>query len=170
MSSTFVPPDFEVPTQWRNEQLWLWSLTVGDLDEDHAAVMESEPDLHAIFSARHRWPASDLTREQNQKDILRHESEASDRQSFAYVIGSADGQHYHGCIYLYPTTKAFDVQAYFWLRRSVRTPEREEAVLRALRSWLTSAWPFQKVVFPGRTIDWAEWRKLEPLEPPPLVD
>jgi hypothetical protein len=170
MSSTFVPPDFEVPRQWRNEQFWLWSLTANDLDEDHAAVLESEPDLHAVFAPAHRWPQAGISREQDRDDLLRHEREFGERSGFAYVIGSADGQHYLGCVYLYPTTRPFDVRAYFWLRTSQRTPEREAEVLRALRSWLTTAWPFQKVVFPGRTVEWSEWQALDPPEAPPRGD
>jgi hypothetical protein len=169
MSSTFVPPDFEIPQQWRNEQFWLWPLTPADLDEDHAAVTESEPELHAVFSPAHHWPAPDLTREQNRIDLAMHEREFAERAGFAYVIGSPDGQHYLGCLYLYPTAKPFDVQAYFWVRSAQRTPGREDELLRALNSWLTTAWPFQKVAFPGRSIGWAEWRAIPPSEPAPVV-
>jgi hypothetical protein len=35
----------------------------------------------------------------------------------------------------------------------------ESRLFSALREWLAKEWPFKKVAFPGRDIDWKQWAK-----------
>lgn len=78
----------------------LRALTVGDLDRDFSAIMESAAEIKAANPGSH-WPAG-LTKEQNLIDLAWHQREFEARRSFAWVIENAEGR-YLGCLYVYPS-------------------------------------------------------------------
>jgi hypothetical protein len=60
-----------------------------------------------------------------------------------------------------PTTKRdHDASVLLWARQSELATGLEDRLHAAVQSWLTAAWPFRAVAYPGRSIDWDTWRAL----------
>lgn len=69
-----------------------------------------------------------------------------------------------GCVYIDPTRRSgFDAEVFLWARQSELAGGLEERLYRTVQEWLRADWPFEKVAFPGRDIDWPAWRAI-PLE------
>jgi hypothetical protein len=63
-----------------------------------------------------------------------------------------------GCCYIYPSEKSgYDAKAYWWVRTSAVAGGLDEKLGAAFHQWLSSAWPFKRVAFPGRDIAWDAW-------------
>jgi hypothetical protein len=48
---------------------------------------------------------------------------------------------------------------FFWLS-SLQCQITVEDTLARLRLWIAESWPFAKVAFPGREIDWDRWEAM----------
>ncbi len=106
--------------------------------------METQARLRA--SAPNGWPREGFTLEENTRDLLDHEREFEQRESFAYTVLSLDEVEVLGCVYLNPPADAeADVDVHLWIR------ERDYGAGYALRlhqlvdDWLKSRWPFERV-------------------------
>ena len=155
----FVPADFTVPAKLETDEFRLRMLTVHDVVKDYDAVMSSVEHLKTIWPAS-GWPVG-LTLEQNLIDLGWHQKEFQTRRSFAYTVVSLDEFMVLGCVYLDPSSKRdYDAVAFLWARQSQLESGLEARLLAAVRGWLTDAWPFKKVAFPGRDIDWNTWRSF----------
>lgn len=134
-------------------------LTVHDVVKDYDAVMSSVEHLKTIWPTS-GWPVG-LTLEQNLIDLGWHQKEFQTRRSFAYTVVSLDESTVLGCVYLNPSRKRdYDAVAFLWARQSQLESGLEERLFAAVRSWLADLWPFKKVAFPGRDVDWDVWRSL----------
>ena len=159
LTQPFVPDDFVVPRVLETPEFRLRMLTVHDVVKDYDAVMSSVEHLKTIWSAS-GWPVG-LTLEQNLIDLGWHQKEFQTRRSFAYTVVSLDEFMVLGCVYLDPSSKRdYDAVAFLWARQSQLESGLEARLLAAVRGWLTDAWPFKKVAFPGRDIDWNTWRSF----------
>lgn len=97
-------PDFvdhACPERMRLGAFDLAKLGVAHLDEDYAAVTQSEAELVGLFDADAAWPVG-LTLEENRIDLAWHQREFEARRSFAWVVSDADDARYLGCLYLFP--------------------------------------------------------------------
>jgi len=159
LTQPFVPDDFAVPRVLETPEFRLRMLTVHDVVKDYDAVMSSVEHLKTIWPAS-GWPVG-LTLEQNLIDLGWHQKEFQTRRSFAYTVVSLDEFMVLGCVYLDPSSKRdYDAVAFLWARQSQLESGLEARLLAAVRGWLTDAWPFKKVAFPGRDIDWNTWRSF----------
>lgn len=157
MTQPFVPQDFIVPNVLETSEFRLRMLTVHDVVKDYDAVMSSVEHLKTIWPTS-GWPIG-LTLEQNLIDLGWHQKEFQTRSSFAYTVVSLDESVVLGCVYIEPTRKRdYDAVVYFWARQSVLASGLEERLLRAVKAWLSDAWPFSRIAFPGREIEWDVWR------------
>jgi hypothetical protein len=52
---------------------------------------------------------------------------------------------------------------FLWARQTELAGGLEARLYRTVQEWLRADWPFKKVAFPGRDIDWPAWRGI-PLE------
>ena len=155
----FVPPDFEVPEGVENAEFRLRMLTVNDLVKDYDAVMSSVDELLKVWP-RSGWPKG-LTIEQDLIDLGWHQKEFLIRSTFAYTVVTLDESEVLGCVYIEPTRKSgYDAEAYSWARETPLGTGMDARLFDCLRDWLREAWPFENVAFPGRTIEWDEWRGL----------
>jgi len=156
LSAPFVPQDFAVPSVLETAEFRLRMLTVHDVVKDYDAVMSSVEHLKSIWS-RSAWPIG-LTLEQNLIDLGWHQKEFQTRSSFAYTVVSLDESVVLGCVYIEPTRKRdYDAVVYLWARQSVLASGLEDRLFVAVKGWLSSSWPFARVAFPGREIDWDLW-------------
>jgi len=155
-STPFVPADFKVPETLETKEFRLRMLTVNDVVKDYDAVMTSADHLKTI------WPGSDwpqgLTFEQDLIDLGWHQKEFQRRRSFAYTVVTPSESMVTGCVYINPTRKrGYDAEVYLWARQSALASGLEARLYAAVNDWVAKEWPFKKVAFPGRDIEWATW-------------
>ena len=159
----FVPSDFNIPKTLENEKFRLRMLTVNDVVKDYDAVMTSIARLKKVFGPKTRWPTG-LTLEQDLIDLGWHHSEFQQRKSFAYTVMSPTESECLGCVYCNPTRKrGYDAAVYLWVRDSEIEKGLDPILFHAVKEWLANDWPFQKVAYPGRAIDWESWKALQEL-------
>ena len=155
----FVPKEFKVPEKLETEEFRLRMLTVNDVVKDYDAVMTSVQHLKSIWPGG-IWPEG-LTFEQDLIDLGWHQKEFQRRTSFAYTVVTPSESKVIGCVYINPTSKhGYDAVAYLWARQSELEGGLESRLFSAVKEWLVREWPFKKVAFPGRDIDWKEWAKI----------
>ena len=143
----FVPADFEIPNSFVCDEFRLRPLDVSDAEADYEAVMESKVELRALFGGD--WPEDDFSLEQNRSDLKEHQKAFQDRESFTYSVVAVDQSRILGCVYIHPCDEA-DAQVIFWVRSSEKGQGLDQILQGTLQNWLTSAWPFNDVKFPGR--------------------
>lgn len=158
-SMPFVPADFTVPGTFETREFRLRMLTVNDVVKDYDAVMTSVDHLKTI------WPGSDwpegLTFEQDLIDLGWHQKEFQMRRSFAYTVVTPSESMVTGCVYINPTAKrGYDAVVYLWARQSELASGLETRLYAAVKDWVAKEWPFRKVAFPGRDIEWDAWRDI----------
>jgi hypothetical protein len=157
--SAFVPADFAVPQFLETQCFRLRMLTIHDLELDFAAVTSSVEHLQTVW--QNDWPVG-LTLEQNLIDLGWHQKEFQRRSSFAYTVVRPDESQVLGCVYIYPSEKVdFDAEVYLWARVSELPSGLERELEVEVRNWLDDQWPFGKVAYPGRSISWEQWHKLD---------
>ena len=144
----FVPADFIVPEVLETDQFRLRMLSVDDVVKDYKAVMESRERLFAIDGS---WPREGFTIEENLADLERHQQEFLERIAFAYTVVSLDENRVLGCVYINPVKhQSVDARVYMWVRESEYEKKLHPILFKAVKEWLDSAWPFEKVVYPRR--------------------
>jgi hypothetical protein len=144
-----VPAGFVVPRELAFEDLRARAITRDDLHDDVTGINAS---LDLIRRTRGgRWPTEPVTEDFNYVDLVWHECEFRENDSFTYVLrDSADG--YLGCCYLYPMGRrkpltdellAYDVDVSWWVTPAAYDAGYYEKAYAGLRAWLTSdAFPF----------------------------
>lgn len=160
-NTPFVPSDFSVPEKLETPEFRLRMLTVNDVVKDYDAVMTSVDHLRGVFGPHSTWPRPDLTLEQDLIDLGWHQKEFQRRSSFAYTVMDPTESTCLGCVYIDPTTKrGYDAEVFLWVRKSEFDKGLDPKLLLAVKEWVAEKWPFKKVAYPGRDIDWEEWEAL----------
>ena len=158
-TNPFVPKEFKIPEKLETQEFRLRMLTVNDVVKDYDAVMTSVQHLRSIWPGG-TWPEG-LTFEQDLIDLGWHQKEFQRRTSFAYTVVTPSESKVVGCVYINPTPKhGYDAVVYLWARQSELEGGLESRLFSAVKTWLAKEWPFKKVAFPGRDIDWKEWAKI----------
>lgn len=146
----FVPADFVIPLRLDHPRFVLRPLLISDVVKDYDAVMSSAADLSGVFGPDSDWPAPDMSLEQNLIDLGWHHKEFQRRSSFAYTVLDPAEQRCLGCVYIYPSASdTHEADAYCWIRSS-HAAALDRELHAVFESWLRSAWPFERVAFPGR--------------------
>jgi hypothetical protein len=157
-----VPTDFNVPAKLETPEFRIRMLTVNDVVKDYDAVMTSVEHLETVWPGS-KWPDG-LTFEQDLIDLGWHQKEFQMRRSFAYTVVTLSESQVVGCVYINPTRRSgYDAEVFLWARQSELASGLEERLYETVQQWLRADWPFNKVAFPGRDVDWATWRAI-PLE------
>ena len=157
----FIPANFEIPKGLETNRLKIRMLKVTDVAKDYDAVMSSVAYLQKTkpFGPNQRWPIG-LTIEQNLIDLGWHQKEFQMRSTFAYTVMSLDETKCLGCLYIEPSTKIdYDAEVYMWVRQSEVQSGLDKHLFETTQKWINTIWPFKKVAYPGREIDWQEWKK-----------
>ena len=153
-----VPPDFKIPEVLETDKFRLRMLTINDVVKDYDAVMTSIDHLKGIFGPRSKWPSPDLSFEQDLIDLGWHQKEFQTRSSFAYTVMNLDESQCLGCMYIVPTDKEdYDCEVYMWVRKSAFDEGLDQALFKTVKDWIKDKWPFEKVAYPGRDIEWDAW-------------
>lgn len=158
-STPFVPTDYSIPQRLETSEFRLRMLTVNDVVKDYDAVISSAEHLKTIWPGG-TWPDG-LTLEQDLIDLGWHQKEFQMRRSFAYTVVTPSESQVTGCVYINPTRKlGYDAVVYLWARQSELAGGLESRLYAAVKDWLAREWPFKKVAFPGRDINWDTWRAI----------
>src|SRR5262249_1719851 len=112
--STFVPPDFTVPTMLVHNEFHLTPLRPEHNSADYRAWTSSMDHIRQTpgFENR-RWPR-EMTIEENLGDLVRHANDFNRRVGFTYSVISGDDVI--GCVYIYPTEKPGHATVRSWVR------------------------------------------------------
>jgi hypothetical protein len=147
-SEPFVPPDFVVPLRLETPQFVLEPLGPQHNDRDYAAWSSSMEHIHGTPGwEESKWPRA-MTLDENRADLERHASDFANRTGFTYTVLSPEGD-VMGCVYIYPSKKeAMDAVVQSWVGAS--EADLDALLWRAVRSWLDSDWPFERIDYAPR--------------------
>ncbi|AUX45014.1 hypothetical protein SOCE26_064930 [Sorangium cellulosum] len=149
MWKRLAPEGFIAPTTLETSRLRLRPLTVHDVVRDYDAVMTSVEHL-AGAGMFGDWPRG-LTLEQNLIDLGWHQKNHTIGAAFTYTVLSLDERTCLGCVYIEPTdVPGCEAEVLLWVRQSELASGLDEHLYVAVRAWLSSEWPFQRVCYPGR--------------------
>ena len=154
--SLALPPGFAPPTVLEFEDVRATVLGRGDLADDVAGINAS---LDLIARTRGGgWPTGPVTEEEDYVDLVWHECEFREGYSFSYALYAPA---YVGCAYLYPVGRRTplsaelldrDVDVSWWVTPEAYDRGLYATVLRALRHWVTEAFPFTAPHWSNREI------------------
>jgi hypothetical protein len=145
----FVPADFVVPLGLAAEAFRLEPLGPQHNDADYEAWSSSMEHIHMTPGwESSSWP-SDLSLEENLRDLERHADDFENRAGFTYTVLDPATGDVLGCVYIYPDAGEQNVaHVRSWVRASV--PELDVQLWRAVTDWLANEWPFARVAYAGR--------------------
>jgi len=143
-----LPEGFDPPRRLVYEDVVATVLGREDLDDDVRGINSS---LDLIRRTRGgRWPEEPVTTEFNFVDLVWHECEFREGDSFSYVLRDAEGG-YLGCAYLYPMGRRkeltdelvqHDVDMSWWVTADAYEAGYYERAYEGLRGWSTEDFPF----------------------------
>ena len=155
-----VPHDFQPPRTLEAERFRLRPLDHAVMLQDYDAVIRGA----AAIARAYRREAAYYRAFTLQDEVIElgwHVGEWRRRRSFAYAVMSHDDATCYGSVYVYPTPKRdYDAEIIQWTVPDAPGPDFDTHLQATVRDWLSQAWPFARVAFPGRDIDWASWDAL----------
>jgi hypothetical protein len=158
----WLPDDFVHPVQLAVDGgFHLRPIRAADVDVDYPAVMGSRERLWSIFGPAWGWPPADMTAEQDEEDLARHEAEIAAHQSFNYALLDAAETALLGCVYIDPPEKqGADGEISWWVVDERAGTDLEKVLDALIPQWIASAWPFRQPRYIGHDISWADWLEL----------
>jgi hypothetical protein len=158
VKSLRLPPGFTAPTVLEFEDLRATVLGRADLADDVRGINAS---LELIRRTRGGgWPTEPVTDEIDFVDLVWHELEFREGYSFSYAVYDTAGV-YLGCCYLYPLGRRtelseqlveHDVDVSWWVTPEAYDRGHYAGLYRALRRWVTEAFPFTTPYWSNREI------------------
>jgi hypothetical protein len=143
-----LPTQWEPPTNLTYDGLRATALNRHHLHDDVDGINAS---IDLIRRTRGgSWPAEPVTADGNYVDLVWHECEFRDGESFTYAIYD-DNSKYLGCAYMYPmgrrtplTEKLLDhdVDVSWWVTPGAHHRGNYATLHRALCHWIATAFPF----------------------------
>jgi hypothetical protein len=156
-----VPLSFTAPTL-SQARFDLQPMGPRHLDIDYEAIMQTGERLDGTMLPP-GWlgDVSLFTRESDLTELHWHAREFSTKSSFAYIAVDSTTTKSLGCVYVNPSEKAgFEAEVTCWCRWMPDQPEWDQQLFTVVQNWMTQSWPFERVVYPGRSMSWAEWKLL----------
>jgi hypothetical protein len=149
VKESFVPAGFVVPLGLTREQFRLEPLGPQHNDSDYEAWSSSVEHIHATPGwETSSWP-DDRSREDNLRDLQAHADDFGNRTGFTYTVLDPATGDVIGCVYIYPDKSGqHDARVRSWVRASRR--ELDARLWRAVGSWLSDEWPFERVAYAER--------------------
>ncbi|GAB3426536.1 GNAT family N-acetyltransferase [Flindersiella endophytica] len=153
-----LPPGWSAPASLSYEDIRAHALTRHHLHDDVTGINAS---LELIRRTRGgRWPTEPVTEDFNYVDLVWHECEFREGDSFTYAVYDDAGQ-YLGCCYLYPMGRRqpltedlvkYDVDASWWVTPDAYARGHYATLYNALRHWTTTEFPFSNVYYSNAEI------------------
>jgi hypothetical protein len=156
--AAFVAPGFSVPTAAATPQFKLIPLGPALVKIDFEAYMSSVEHLQKTFTRSTDWPHAGISDADAMKDMETEAARFQARTSFAYSVLTPDGTRERGCVYVSPSPAAgYDAQVLIWVTKAEYDAGFDAELYAWAQTWVKTQWPFKKVAWPGRAIDWATW-------------
>jgi len=153
MTSPWLPPDFVHPLRVEiAPNVHIRPISPDDTEIDMPAVMGNQQLLWDKYGEVWGWPPTDMTAEEDRKDLARHADEMVTHESFNYAILPSDESSLWGCIYIDPAEAEAGVdgpvaEVSWWVVPDA-VPGVADAVAQFVPAWLAREWPFASVRYP----------------------
>ena len=158
---SFIPADFDPPTLVEAPGFKLVPLGPEVVEQDYEAYMSSIEHLQQTFTRSTGWPRADLTLADSMVDMETEAARFAARESFAYGVLTPDGQHELGSVYVRPSpVPDYDAVVMLWVTKPQYDAGFDAQLYDWVQRWVANEWPFAKVAYPGRAIDWEPWDAL----------
>jgi len=156
----FVPPDFNPPTLIETPHFKLVPLGPAVVKADFDAYMSSIEHLQKTFTRSTNWPHKGISDADAMLDMQTEQGRFNARKSFAYSVLTPDGSRERGSVYVAPSPVAgYDAVVRMWVTQADYDAGFDAELYKWVVAWVRKDWPFRKVAYPGRSIDWATWDK-----------
>ncbi len=157
-TTEFIALDFDVPTTFITRNFYFRMLEPSVAKQDYDAVMSSIKRLRYLFGPSSVWPQNSMTLEENTASLKVHQQEFNSRTAFAYSVFDKSNTRCIGSVYIDPSQSPnYHCEVYFWIRDD--NVYLENDLYDTINHWLKNSWPFTKIVFPGRSVEWKSWSK-----------
>ena len=158
---SFTPADFHPPRLAEAQGFKLVPLGPDVVEQDYAAYMSSIEHLQQTFTRSTGWPHAGLTLADSMVDMETEAARFAARESFAYGVLTPNGQHELGSVYVRPSpVPEYDAVVMLWVTKAQYDAGFDAVLYDWVRDWVAQEWPFAKVAYPGRGIDWDQWDAL----------
>jgi hypothetical protein len=163
----FLPADFNAPTMVEAAGFKLVPLGPELATVDFAAYMSSIEHLQKTFSRSTNWPRKNISSADAMKDMENEQARFKSRKSFAYAVLTPDGSRERGSVYVSPSPdKSYDAVVKMWVTKDEHDAGFDAELYKWVTNWIKTDWPFAKVAYPGRSMDWATWDAMVAANPP----
>jgi hypothetical protein len=160
-AAPFVPAGFTVPVKAQAPGFTLVPLSPAVVKIDYDAYMSSIEHLQKTFTRSPDWPNSKITAADAMVDMETEQARFQKRESFAYAVLTPDGRRERGSVYVSPSrVSGYDAVVRLWVTKAEFDAGFDAELYAWVQSWVRTQWPFTKVAYPGRAIDWATWDAL----------
>jgi hypothetical protein len=153
-----LPADWKAPAELEYDDIRAQAISRAHLQDDVRGINAS---IGLIQRTRGgRWPTEPVTEDFNFVDLVWHECEFREGDSFTYAVYDSHGQ-YLGCCYLYPMGSrtplteellAYEVDVSWWVTPDAYEHAYYTKLYAALQHWTESAFPFTKAYYSNREI------------------
>jgi hypothetical protein len=161
-----LPAGWMPPAELEHDDIRARAISRADLHDDVRGINASIALIRRTRGGR--WPAEPVSEDFNFVDLVWHECEFREGDSFTYAVYDSGG-HYLGCCYLYPMGRrtplteellAYDVDVSWWVTPDAYERGYYAKLYAALRHWIEGAFPFAKAYYSN-----AEIPRLPPNRP-----
>jgi hypothetical protein len=160
-TSPFVPAGFAPPKLVETARFKLVPFSPALVDVDFKAYMSSTEHLQRTFSRSTNWPREGITHADAMKDMENEQARFTSGRSFDYSVLAPDGSRELGSVYISPSRVAgYDAVVRIWVTKDQYDAGFDAELYAWVSNWVQTAWPFEKVAYPGRAIDWQTWDRL----------
>ena len=157
----FVAAGFAVPNSVETRHFKLVPLGPALVKIDYEAYMSSVEHLQKTFTRSPDWPHAGISDTDAMKDMEGEAARFAAREAFSYSVLTPDGKRERGCIYVSPSpVPGYDAQVRIWVTKAEYDAGFDAQLYAWAAQWMKTAWPFKKVAYPGRAIDWGTWDAL----------
>ncbi|WP_295631231.1 twin-arginine translocation pathway signal protein [Novosphingobium sp.] len=159
--AAFVAPDFRVPTLVETPHFKLVPLGPALVKIDYDAYMSSVEHLQKTFTRSTAWPHAGISDAEAMKDMDGEQARFRARKAFSYSVLTPDGKRERGCVYVSPSpVPGYGAQVRIWVTKADYDAGFDAELYAWATKWVKAEWPFKRVAYPGRAIDWSTWDAL----------
>jgi len=151
------PAGWMPPAELAYDDIRAQAISRADLHDDVRGINASIALIQRTRGGR--WPAEPVSDDYNFVDLVWHECEFREGDSFTYAV--YDSRGYLGCCYLYPMGRraplteellSYDVDVSWWVTPDAYERGYYAKLYAALRHWIDRAFPFTKAYYSNTEI------------------
>lgn len=156
--TSFIAENFQVPTVVEASGFKIVPLGPTLVKIDFDAYMSSIEHLQKTFTRSTAWPHKDISDADAMRDMEEEQARFRSRKSFAYAVLTPDGSRERGSLYVRPSAvKGYDAEVRMWVTKAEYDAGFDAELYAWAKRWIQTDWPFVKVAYPGRAIEWSVW-------------